>query len=337
VVLKAAGRLDEAAAAYARALAIDPAHVNALINLGVLARMRGQPEEAEAAYRNALRLAPGHAEAYSNLRLLGNAYYVAGQRENAIEVFESCLRYKPDDPVARHMLAACSGRGVPERAPDAYVLATFDGFAESFDQRLAELGYRAPQLVTEAVAAAGLAPNGCLVVLDAGCGTGLCGPLLAPYSARLIGVDLSGAMLDKARERGAYHELVKGELTAYLAAHPHAHDLVVSADTLVYFGALEHVVALVATALRPGGRFVYTVEELAEDATGEYRLQPHGRYAHRADYVQQVSMAAGLEPTIVRAQIRTEAGAPVAGLVVCAAMPADPSCRTGADATRNLL
>jgi predicted TPR repeat methyltransferase len=208
VVLKAAGRLDEAAEAYARALALDPQHVNALINLGVLARARGRLEEAEGAYRHALRLAPGHAEAYRNLRLLGNAYYVLGRCQRAIEVLESCLRDKPDDPVARHLLAACSGRGVPERAPDAYVLATFDGFAESFDQRLAELGYRAPQLIAEAVARAGLAPDGSLVVLDAGCGTGLCGPLLAPYAARLIGVDLSAAMLDKARGRDAYHELV---------------------------------------------------------------------------------------------------------------------------------
>ena len=28
-----------------------------------------------------------------------------------------------------------------------------------------------------------------LDVLDAGCGTGLCGPLLAPYARRLVGVD----------------------------------------------------------------------------------------------------------------------------------------------------
>lgn len=350
VVLKAAGRLDDAAEAYAHALAIDPQHVNALINLGVLARVRGRAEDAEAAYRNALRLAPDRPEPHHNLgllldatgrsreaciehctaltllpsraeakMLLGNAYYVIGQRDKAIEVFEACLRERPDDPIARHMLAACSGQGAPDRAPDDYVQATFDGFADSFDEKLAGLGYRAPQLVADAVAAAGLVPEGRLAVLDAGCGTGLCGPLLAPYAARLVGVDLSGAMLDKARGRCAYHALVREELTGHLEAHPHTYDLVVSADTLVYFGALERVVAAVATALRPGGRFVFTVEELVGDAGEGYRLEPHGRYAHRAEYVDRVARAAGLEPTIDRAQLRMEVGAPVAGLVVCAA------------------
>ncbi len=355
VVLRAAGRLDEAADAYAHALAIDPQHVNALNNLGVLARVRGRPEEAEAAYRDALRLAPDRPEAHHNLgllldstgrsreaciehctaltllppsaearMLLGNAYYVIGQRDKAIEVFEACLRDRPGDPVARHMLAACSGHGAPDRAPDDYVQATFDGFAENFDQKLAELDYRAPQLVAGAIAAAGLAPEGRLLVLDAGCGTGLCGPLLAPYAARRVGVDLSGAMLDKARGRCAYHELVRDELTRYLEAQPRAFDLVVSADTLVYFGALERVVAAVAAALRPGGRFVFTVEELAGEATEGFRLEPHGRYAHRADYVGRVARAAGLEPTIDQGQLRMEVGAPVAGLVVCAAAPAGP-------------
>ena len=53
-------------------------------------------------------------------------------------------------------------------------------------------------------------------MLDAGCGTGLCGPLIAPYARRLVGVDLSERMLAQARARDVYDELVKGELTAYL-------------------------------------------------------------------------------------------------------------------------
>ena len=55
-----------------------------------------------------------------------------------------------------------------------------------------------------------------LDVLDAGCGTGLCGPLIAPYARRLVGVDLSERMLDQARARNVYDELVRRELTAYL-------------------------------------------------------------------------------------------------------------------------
>ena len=55
--------------------------------------------------------------------------------------------------------------------------------------------------------------------LDAGCGTGLCGPLIATCVDHLIGVDLSANMLDQARRHNVYQELIKGELTEYLENH----------------------------------------------------------------------------------------------------------------------
>ena len=111
------------------------------------------------------------------------------------------------------MLAACSGRDVPARASDAFVEKTFDSFAASFDSKLASLAYRAPALVAEMLAHCGVNASRSLDVLDAGCGTGLCGPFLAPYARRLVGVDLSQGMLAKARARNAYDELAKSELT----------------------------------------------------------------------------------------------------------------------------
>ena len=41
------------------------------------------------------------------------------------------------DPIARHMLAACSGRDVPERASNGFIETTFDSFAASFEAKLA--------------------------------------------------------------------------------------------------------------------------------------------------------------------------------------------------------
>ncbi len=68
---------------------------------------------------------------------------------------------------------------------------TFDSFAASFDSKLAKLLYRAPALVAEMLAEPDVEASKSLDVLDAGCGTGLCGPLIAPYARRLVGVDLS--------------------------------------------------------------------------------------------------------------------------------------------------
>jgi predicted TPR repeat methyltransferase len=176
---------------------------------------------------------------------------------------------------------------VPSRASDDYVRAEFDGFAATFDEVLTRLEYRAPTLVTDEVARLRGERAG-LDVLDAGCGTGLCGPLLRPSSRRLVGVDLSPAMVELARKRAVYDALVVAELTAYLREHPACFDVVVSADTLVYFGDLQDVVQAAAKALRPDGILVFTVEALAPDAGCDYRINPHGRYSHTRAYLASV-------------------------------------------------
>jgi predicted TPR repeat methyltransferase len=234
-----------------------------------------------------------------------------------VELCEEWLARRPGDPHALHTRAACSGRDVPPRASDAYVQVVFDSFAESFEAKLAKLHYRAPELVAAAVAGTGIAASRELDVVDLGCGTGLCGLLLAPYARRLVGVDLSEGMLKHASEKHLYDELVQVELTAYLRQLHEAVDLIVSADTLVYFGDLEDVVAAAARALRPGGTFIFTVEEAVDgEATAAFCIQPHGRYNHLAEYVERVLAKAGLQPTIERAELRKEYGLPVAGLVV---------------------
>lgn len=348
IVLKARARLDEAVAAFRQAIALDPRHVNARNNLGVLLRARGEIAEAEAAYRTAIAIDPDHQDVHQNLgillygqrrmreavacfckvitldpthaqalRLLVMAHCVIGEFDKAVAICERWVREQPADPLAVHTLASCSGRNVPSRASDAYIETVFDSFAASFDSKLTLLMYRAPQLVATMLAESGIDENRTHDVLDVGCGTGLCGPLLREYAARLVGVDLSAKMLDQARERGVYDELVKGELTAFLRSCHESYDVIVSADTLVYFGALEEVVAAAAGALRPDGHFVFTVEELvgADEGAG-YSLRPHGRYTHSRAYVERLLAGAGLRPVIANAELRLEAGAPVDGLVV---------------------
>jgi predicted TPR repeat methyltransferase len=353
IVLQDRLELDDAIAAYQHAIALDPEHANAYNNLGVVLRARGRVVEAETAYRTAIRLHPEHSDAYNNLgvllnsqkraheaavcfskvitfrprdpearRLLALAHCTLGEVDKAVEVFEEWLQEEPDHPIALHMLAACSGRDVPPRASDAFVEQTFDSFAASFDCKLAKLAYRAPALVAEMLRESDVQAPKRLDVLDAGCGTGLCGPLVAPYARRLVGVDLSARMLSRARARNVYDDLVKRELTAFLGDSTDAFDVIVSADTLVYFGPLEGVVAASANALRPGGLLIFTVEESnGAGADAGYAISLNGRYCHTRAYLERVLADAKLRPEIVPAELRLEAGDPVVGLVVRAAKP----------------
>lgn len=313
-VLRNQGRYEAAAAAFEKAIEAAPEHADAYNNYGNLLAAQGRAKEAMACYCKAITIAPGHSQSRT---LLGLAYYTLGQLNEAAKHYRAWLEDEPGNPIPQHLLAACSGENVPVRASDAYVETTFDSFAASFDAKLQRLDYRAPQLVAEAVARA-MGTKHSRHTLDAGCGTGLCGPLLKPYSARLTGVDLAGGMLDRARTRGVYDELVKGELTAYLAEHTTTFDLIVSADTLVYFGSLEALLWAAHDALRPGGILAFTLEAMSsDDSSADYRINPHGRYSHRREYVQRLLMELGYSKTSVEeAVLRKEGGVPVAGIVV---------------------
>lgn len=312
-VLRAQGRLGEASAAYLKAIELDPEHVDAHNNFGNLLSSRGKVKEAVAYYCTAITLMPNHPQ---SRKLLGVAYYTIGQVDAAAQVFHQWLQEEPDNPVAHHMYAACSGQDVPQRASDAYIESTFDVFAASFDAKLGKLGYRAPELVAAALERACAAPDRGLSILDAGCGTGLCGPLVAPYACRIVGVDLSSGMLQRARARNVYDELVKAELQAYLADHANEFDVIISADTLVYFGALADLFDAACRALIPRGLLVFTVEE-AHDVGDGYRINPHGRYSHEHNYVRETMALAGFEvEAIDAAELRMEGGKPVGGLVV---------------------
>jgi predicted TPR repeat methyltransferase len=164
-------------------------------------------------------------------------------------------------------------------------------------------------------------------VLDAGCGTGLCQPVLRPYARHLTGVDLSPGMIQKARERGGYDALVVAELTAFLSEQPGAYDLIASADTLIYFGILEPVLSAAAHALRPGGWLAFTAEQTTADLALEgYFLNKSGRYSHTADYLERALASAGLELfSRMDATLRQEYDQPVTGHVALARKPAAAS------------
>lgn len=305
------GRFSEAAASLATAIALDPTS-EAILDMRrfgdfVVAAIQGDMAAARAAYPDALASSPVQAnEVFRTAFLCLDA---AGDRKAAILVAEEWAASQPDNIQAAHLRDAALARAV-ERQPAELVERHFDEIAEDFDDRLVRrLGYQGPQRL-QALIAQRLVGEGALEVLDLGCGTGLCAEILRPYARRLVGVDLSTRMLEKAAERGLYDGLEAVDLFVALDQGPAQWDLIVAADTFPYLGALERVFDGAAAALKPHGWLAFSTEGADIDS---FLLKPNGRYAHGLRYIQ--SLAAGRFEIVeqLTAPLRREAGRTVDG------------------------
>lgn len=259
----------------------------------------------------ALERAPGWPPA---LFALGEARAKLGEEVGAIAAFRSCLEADPQDRQGAAARLSLLGAAPAARAlPQAYVARLFDDYAPRFDKHLTEtLAYRGPALILEALDAVAPARRFARAI-DLGCGTGLAGAALSGRVDRLAGVDLSPAMVAKARALGVYESLEVGDIVACLAGFEAALDLIVAADALVYFGDLGDVFRAAARALAPNGLFVLTLETFAGEG---FRLAETMRFAHAPAYLEAQAAAAGLRPLAMReASMRREAGREAPGIV----------------------
>jgi predicted TPR repeat methyltransferase len=303
------GDFSGAAAAFETQAAIEPlappiVRKLALIRLleGVMA---GPVEAALDLYRKA---AGEHAE--DIVKVTQTAFHLLsgyGHREAALRLGKARLAMALDDPVQTYLLAALAGESI-ERAPDDYLIAYFDHFAEDFDKKLVDiLDYRVPEQLQSLLRTTGRSFPG---ILDLGCGTGLAGPLLRPLGQQLVGVDLAPRMLDKAKQRQVYDRLIESEAVAFLEQSQEDFDLIFAADVLVYIGDLQRLFTAAARRLASGGLLAISIET-TEGA--DFVLLPSGRFAQSEAYIQRL---ASPDLAILRqlpTTIRLEANKPVAG------------------------
>jgi len=274
----------------------------------------GNGEAAAAAELmiGALEFAPNWALGWFRL---GEFHEAANSLEEAAQAWRMTLQLDPLDRPGAALKLALIGRGPsPTAPPSAFVEALFDQYAPTFDASLVEkLGYRVPDLLIDAIRASG-SPRFELAV-DLGCGTGLMGERLRSVVGRLVGYDISAAMLRKAEAKGVYDKLEKSDLQRFDPVGLKA-DLVTAADVLMYVGALDELMPKVAKMLSTGGLFAFSVE--AHDGPEDFVLRPSRRYAHSEPYVRRVLDEGFSLLSLERHLIRMDRNEPIEGLIVVA-------------------
>jgi predicted O-linked N-acetylglucosamine transferase (SPINDLY family) len=92
-VLRDMGRLDDALSACDTALRLRPDYADASYSRGNVLRDMGRLDDALTAYDGALRLRPDYTEAYNNR---GNALLSMGRLDDALAAYDGALRLRPD-------------------------------------------------------------------------------------------------------------------------------------------------------------------------------------------------------------------------------------------------
>lgn len=297
-------RPAEAGPMFERITQLDPQRADAWYHLGQVLQQLGASDRALAAFDRCVALRPAHGPSWSQR---AQVLRELGRDAEAAEGFERALALGDDAALNGYFLAALRGDRVPPAPPRDYVQRLFDDYAPDFDRHLVDtLGYCAPEVLARLLVSVGARG----AVLDLGCGTGLCAPLLRPLADPLHGLDLSRPMLDAAATRGLYDALWQGDVAEHLAATEQRYDVLVAADVFIYVGALEAVFAGARRVLRPGGWFAFSVEPAASGL----QLQASLRYAHGDDHVQALAAAQGFEVRQVeRGALRRDERHTVAG------------------------
>ena len=93
VGLYEAGRIEDAKKVYEAVIALDPGHIEALNNLGIIYIHDGDFDAARETLEKTVRLNPGYVESYYNLACL---YALTGETDQGLKYLEKAVSLNPD-------------------------------------------------------------------------------------------------------------------------------------------------------------------------------------------------------------------------------------------------
>ncbi|MBM3565306.1 MAG: methyltransferase domain-containing protein [Alphaproteobacteria bacterium] len=222
-----------------------------------------------------IALFPGIVPELHHNRAVG--LFQLNRPEEAIEAFAN--RLTPYDPKSSARKTDVPGQ--------------YGNMAESYDKNLLHRKFSRTmaQLIVKTV---GATTN--KRILDACCGTGA----LATHirAAYLVGIDISPAMLAKARERTTYQELVEGDLVATMAKRSDRFDIIASSVALYYLADLGPFFREAARLLVQGGYLFFSTDPAPDSM--DIGISGPGEYAHSRRYIRRLAAESGFSEIAVR-------------------------------------
>ncbi len=283
---------------FARCIKVQPEHIKAHTILVQVLTELGLESEAIAAGQRAIKALEGLStglpkESAEMLMHMANAHRRLGELKEASQWYSEVVKVDPDNAIAHHLLAAAEGT-LTDKYAKAYTIKSFDTFAQNFDAHLLNiLSYRSPDILAADLAALRPQADTFATCLDLGCGTGLMASALSahfkiPY---MVGIDLSKNMLDEARSKNLYQELLQEDIAQAMSVRTDEVSLIVSADVFIYVGEVSEIFEHAARLLSANGIFAFSIEVSPKD---DVELAPTGRYRHKTSYIRELASKNGM-------------------------------------------
>ncbi len=305
ILLYQTGRIAEALDAYRKAVVLAPETPEISYNLALILKETGDLEEALGLMFNAHLKAPENQVFIINIAETLTLLFKQNA-EMALKIAENWLKLEPDNVFSKRLFAGMSGGDVGDE--DAiYSKQLFDAFAENYDFTMDKLESNIISTFKEL--------NGEVRgrILDLGCGTGLAGARLKSDDSVWIGVDISQKMLEQARLRGIYQQLISQDIISFLEENPPAreYDMTVAFDVFCYFGDLSKVISRLC-----GCEVWFSIEKADEELSKNYYLTANGRYKHQQTYVYNLLKNSGFKEIEAHLlTLRKENGEDVCGVM----------------------
>jgi len=260
-----------AAQAGVRECPSNPTLINAL---GMLQLNTGDLQASRQTFENAILALPENPTAHQNLSLV---LLAEGRAEDAVNAFSrGLIPLEPVDFEANYQ-------------DHQHLGEIYNGLADGYDNNDLQRTW-GPQTAHVISTALGQGKLG--DVLDLCCGTGSVGAAISEKADHISGVDISPGMLEKARARGIYDQLICGDIGSALRSIDRSFSVVTCSVALYHWANLTPFFDAVASVLLPNGHLIFSVDP-ANDEMDIGQSTPR-EYAHSRAYIRRETASAGL-------------------------------------------